>query len=142
MEAAQRLRATLPPEAVREWFQTYGEIPNWPAYYNAAPTNALPVVRQASESREIALMRWGLIPYFSKHGKPSYSTIIARSEGVQSAASYRAPFRKRRYTRARQCQERCARFRANRMCANPGKQLCGKCFLRGHAHSGRLPGRR
>ena len=71
---------------MREWFQTYGEIPNWPAYYNAAPTNALPVVRQASESREIALMRWGLIPYFSKHGKPSYSTIIARSEGVQSAA--------------------------------------------------------
>ena len=30
----------MPPEAVRQWFQTHGEIPNWPVYYNAAPTTA------------------------------------------------------------------------------------------------------
>jgi putative SOS response-associated peptidase YedK len=91
-----RYSITLPPEAIRQLFQTYGEIPNWPPYYNAAPTNALPVVRQASEGREIALMQWGLIPFFSKDGKPSYSTINARCEGVQTSASYREPLRKRR----------------------------------------------
>jgi putative SOS response-associated peptidase YedK len=40
---------TLPPEAIRELFQTHGELPNWPAYYNAPPTTALPVVRQAKD---------------------------------------------------------------------------------------------
>jgi putative SOS response-associated peptidase YedK len=43
-------------EALRQWFQTYGSLPNWPANYNAAPTNILPVVRQTKEGREIALM--------------------------------------------------------------------------------------
>jgi putative SOS response-associated peptidase YedK len=40
-------------------------------------------------------MTWGLVPWFSKDGKPSYSTINARAEGVQSAASYREPFKTR-----------------------------------------------
>jgi putative SOS response-associated peptidase YedK len=92
-----RYSITLPPEAIREIFQTHGEIPNWPVYYNAAPTAALPVVRQAKEGgRELVLMQWGLVPWFSKDGKPSYSTINARAEGIQTAASYREPFKTRR----------------------------------------------
>ena len=92
-----RYAITMPPEAVREWFQTIGELPNWPPYYNAAPTTALPIVRQAKEGeRELVLMTWGLIPWFSKDGKPSFSTINARAEGVQGAASYREPFQRRR----------------------------------------------
>jgi putative SOS response-associated peptidase YedK len=92
-----RYAITMPPEAVREWFRTYGEIPNWPVYYNAAPTTALPVMRQNKEGqRELALMQWGLVPWFSKDGKPSFSTINARAEGVRTAASYREPFEKRR----------------------------------------------
>jgi putative SOS response-associated peptidase YedK len=88
-----RYAITMPPEAVREWFRTYGEIPNWPVYYNAAPTTGLPVVRQGKEGRELALMTWGLIPWFSKDGKPPYSTINARAEGVRTSASYRGPFK-------------------------------------------------
>ena len=85
-----RYAITMPPEAVREWFRTYGEIPNWPVYYNAAPTPALPVMRQNKEGqRELALMQWGLVPWFSKDGKPSFSTINARAEGVRTAASWR-----------------------------------------------------
>ena len=42
-----RYSITLLPEAIRQLFQTHGELPNWPAYYNAPPTTALPVVRQA-----------------------------------------------------------------------------------------------
>jgi putative SOS response-associated peptidase YedK len=44
-----RYSITLPPEAIRQIFQTHGELPNWPACYNAAPTTALPVVRQNKE---------------------------------------------------------------------------------------------
>ena len=91
------LRHHPPPEAVRQWFQTYGEIPNWPASYNAAPTDKLPVVRQTKEgSRELVLMQWGLIPWFSKEGKPSFSTINARAEGLRTAASCKEPFAKGR----------------------------------------------
>lgn len=89
---------TLPPETIQELFQTRGGLPNWPAYYFAAPTTALPVVRQAKEGggRELVLMQWGLIPWFSKDGKLTYSTINARAEGVQTNASYREPFAKGR----------------------------------------------
>ena len=91
-----RYAITMPPEAVREWFRTYGEIPNWPVYYNAAPTTALPVVRQNKEGqRELALMQCGLVPWFSKDGKLS-STINARAESVRTNASYRDPFKTRR----------------------------------------------
>ena len=38
-----RYSITLPPEAVRQIFQAHGELPNWPVYYNAAPTTALPM---------------------------------------------------------------------------------------------------
>ena len=41
-------------------------------------------------------MQWGLVPWFSKDGKPSYSTIDARAEGVQTNASFREPFKTRR----------------------------------------------
>jgi len=63
----------LPPEVIRQIFQTHGELPNWPIYYNAPPTTALPVVRQAKDTgnRELALMTWDLVPWFSKDGKPS-----------------------------------------------------------------------
>jgi putative SOS response-associated peptidase YedK len=92
-----RYAITLPPEAVRQWFRTQGEIPNWPVYYNAAPTTALPVVRQNKEGqRDLALMQWGLVPWFSKDGKPTYSTINARAESVRNSASYREPFKFRR----------------------------------------------
>ena len=93
-----RYSITLPPEAIRQIFQTHGELPNWPAWYNAAPTAALPVVRPAKDGGgpELVLMTWGLIPWFSKDGKLSYSTINARAEGIQTAASYREPFKTRR----------------------------------------------
>jgi putative SOS response-associated peptidase YedK len=44
----------------------------------------------------LSLMQWGLVPYFSKDGKLSHSTINARAEGVRAASTYRGPFEKRR----------------------------------------------
>jgi putative SOS response-associated peptidase YedK len=61
MNMCGRYSITLPREAIRRIFQTHGELPNWPVYYNAPPTTALPVVRQAKEGdfRELLLMTWG-----------------------------------------------------------------------------------
>ena len=46
--------------------------------------------------REIALMRWGLIPYWAKDAKIGYSTINAKAETVATAPAFREAFKRRR----------------------------------------------
>lgn len=66
--------------------------------YNAAPQSTQPVVRLNSDTgkREIALMRWGLVPYWAKDAKSGYTTINARAEEVTTKALYREAFKRRR----------------------------------------------
>jgi putative SOS response-associated peptidase YedK len=42
------------------------------------------------------MLRWGLVPYWSKDGKAGYSTINAKSETVAVSALYREAFQRRR----------------------------------------------
>ena len=46
--------------------------------------------------REIALMRWGLIPYWAKDAKIGHSTINAKAETVATAPAFREAFKRRR----------------------------------------------
>ena len=90
---------TDPAEAVRSWFRiTADDTPNWPPNYNVAPTHIMPIVRPTREGdgREVAMMEWGLVPWFSKDGKREWSTMNARSETVRTAATFKAPFLKQR----------------------------------------------
>ena len=41
------------------------------------------------------MLRWGLVPFFCKGLPPKYSTINARVETVETAASYRGPWQRR-----------------------------------------------
>jgi putative SOS response-associated peptidase YedK len=68
--------------------------PSW----NVAPQSTQPVIRLnvITGKRELVLMRWGLVPFFSKSPTHSYSTINARAEGILSKAVFREPVRKRR----------------------------------------------
>lgn len=91
-----RYSITMPIEAIRQLFDTRGSLPNFPPNYNAAPTQRLPVVRQAGDNREIVPMEWGLIPFFSKDGKAGYSTINARAETVREKPTFRGSFKTRR----------------------------------------------
>jgi putative SOS response-associated peptidase YedK len=70
----------------------------WGASYNVAPQTFQPVVRLNRDTgqREIVLMRWGLIPYWSKDAKIGYSTINAKAETVATAPAFREAFRRRR----------------------------------------------
>jgi putative SOS response-associated peptidase YedK len=64
--------------------------------YNIAPTQMAPVVRDRDGRRELAMLRWGLIPYWAKDTKIAYKTINARAETVATAPSFREAYRARR----------------------------------------------
>ncbi len=65
----------------------------FPANFNVAPSQAVPIVRVDDGTLKGALLRWGLVPSFAK-GKPGkYATFNARVETVATSASYRGPWR-------------------------------------------------
>lgn len=69
----------------------------WPAQaprYNVAPTQSVPVVRWDAGEREGLLMRWGLVPAFCRGIAPTYSTINATVEKLDSAPCWRAPWQR------------------------------------------------
>ena len=89
-------------QRIAEWFQTHNTDVFNESYfapsYNVAPQSMQPVVRLEAETgdRELTVMRWGLVPFWSKDGKASYSTINARAETVPTSATYREAFKRRR----------------------------------------------
>lgn len=67
--------------------------------YNVAPTQIMPIIRPAGNGRELVMAGWGLVPFWLKPdqlGKQPYSTINARDDRIQTAPTYREPFKKRR----------------------------------------------
>ena len=74
------------------------------ARYNIAPTQKVPVVRAtagvipaASETaRELANLRWGLIPFWAKDIKIGNRMINARSETVSEKPAFRNSLRRKR----------------------------------------------
>ncbi len=76
-------------------------IEPWPRdfeSYNVAPSQQVPVVTMREPGRAGVFMRWGLIPFWAKGEPPKHSTINARAETVDTAASYRGP-----WARAQRC---------------------------------------
>jgi putative SOS response-associated peptidase YedK len=77
----------------------FGEMPMplLEARYNIAPTQPVPIVRQnPAGRREMVLLRWGLIPSWSKGPDSRFSMINARVETVAAKPAYRTAFRYRR----------------------------------------------
>ncbi len=86
-------------QVLADWFGVELEDMPWFApTYNAAPQSVQPVVRlgRDSGSREFALLRWGLVPFWAKDPKTGYSTFNARSEDVAGKPAYREALKKRR----------------------------------------------
>lgn len=73
------------------------ELPDWEPSYNIAPTQPIPALRQGSDSRRhFQLLRWGLIPSWSKDLAIGARLINARAETVAEKPAFRAAFRQRR----------------------------------------------
>lgn len=66
--------------------------------YNIAPQTFQPVVRLDCETgqRELTLMRWGLVPFWSKDSKPAFNTVNAKAETIARSPAYREAWKRRR----------------------------------------------
>ena len=86
-------------EVLADWFGVELEdMPFFAPTYNAAPQSMQPVVRMDRDTgkRAMALLRWGLVPFWAKDAKFGYTTINARAEEVASKPAYREALKKRR----------------------------------------------
>ncbi len=67
--------------------------------YNIAPGQEIAVVRRSAASssvRELALLRWGLVPAWAKDTSIGYKMINARAETVASKPAFREAIQRRR----------------------------------------------
>ena len=64
--------------------------------YNVAPGQDVAAVRSRDRGRQLSMLRWGLIPAWSKKPNIGYSLINARAETVASKPAFRAAYRARR----------------------------------------------
>jgi putative SOS response-associated peptidase YedK len=88
---------SLTLDQLADLFET-PDRPNFAANYNAAPTQTLPVVRlgKAGEMR-LSLVRWGLVPHWSKTGPDGSKPLInARAETAAEKPTFRTALKRRR----------------------------------------------
>ena len=90
-----RYAITTAPEAMRQLFG-YMEQPNFPARYNIAPTQPVPIVRLHQGQRQFALVRWGLLPAWVKDPKKFSLLHVARGESVNEKPAFRNAMKRRR----------------------------------------------
>jgi len=86
-------------EVLADWFGVELEdMPRFAPTFNAAPQSNQPIVRlnRDTGTREFAIARWGLVPFWAKDPKFGFSTINARAEELVAKPAYREAFKKRR----------------------------------------------
>ena len=86
-------------QRIVDYFHTGATVFDIPPSYNIAPTTFQPVIRLDRDTgeREIAMMRWGLIPGWTKNPKQlGLSTINAKAESLMEKPMWRQPFKNRR----------------------------------------------
>ncbi len=94
-----RFTLRAPPSAIAEAFALFDVEPFTPRF-NIAPTQPVAVVRaapvDAGSPRQLAWLRWGLIPGWAEDPSVGNRMINARSETVADKPAFRAAVRRRR----------------------------------------------
>lgn len=92
-----RYRLSRRKQIIEEYLDASGEE-DWNPRFNIAPTQHVPVIRQNPKEpvRELSLMRWGLIPSWSKDSSGAARMINARSETAATKPVFRESLKSRR----------------------------------------------
>jgi putative SOS response-associated peptidase YedK len=93
-----RYRLSRRKQLLEEYFDTAPWEEEWTPRFNIAPTQTVPVIRQHPKEpvRQVSLMKWGLIPHWSKNASIAASTINAKSETATTKPAFRDPLKFRR----------------------------------------------
>lgn len=70
--------------------------PMLPPHWNLGPGRAIAAVRNAGEGAEVAMLRWGLIPFWASDPAIGARLANARAESAAEKPAFRAAFRARR----------------------------------------------
>jgi putative SOS response-associated peptidase YedK len=91
-----RFSFASPAETLAEVFDL-PRVPDLKPRYNIAPTQDVAIVRQGEAgAREMAMVHWGLIPFWAKDRSMGARTINARAETASSKPAFRSAMRSRR----------------------------------------------
>lgn len=93
-----RFNVRTAPAELKRIFRTAGVPPNVPPRYNIAPTQDVLTVRFNPQDcqRHLTPLHWGLVPSWAKDRTGAAKLINARSETIDSKASFAKAFAKRR----------------------------------------------
>ena len=92
-----RFTQTASPAVIAQQFDV-AEPPLFTPRYNIAPSQPVAAIRiePATTTRQLVLLRWGLIPSWAKDPKIGHQCINAKAETVAEKPSFRAAFKTRR----------------------------------------------
>jgi putative SOS response-associated peptidase YedK len=92
-----RYRLSRRKQLVEKYFDSAGED-DWNPRYKVAPTQPVPIIRQNPKvaRRELSLVRWGLLPSWSKDSSAAAGMINARAETAETKPAFRDALRFRR----------------------------------------------
>jgi len=79
-----------------ERFDAPNRLPELKPNYNVAPSQTMPAILPGDSNNTIQLMKWGLVPSWSKEPQTRFSTINARAEGLEDSRLYQRPFKSQR----------------------------------------------
>jgi putative SOS response-associated peptidase YedK len=93
-----RYKLSRRKQVVEGYFDCGSDEPDWTPRFNIAPTQPIAVIRQNPKEpvRELSLMRWGLIPSWSKDSSAAASMINARAETAGTKPAFRDALKSRR----------------------------------------------
>lgn len=83
------------PEEIAERFAVESIITAPAPRYNIAPTQVIPVIRQA-DARELIGCKWGLVPFWAKDPKVGNKMINAKAETLATKPAFKYALAKRR----------------------------------------------
>lgn len=88
----------LQPDVLTTVFEVGGDLPPLAPRYNIAPTQPVATVLRepADATNRLVLLRWGLVPSWSKDLSIGSRLINARAETIHEKPSFRAAFKRRR----------------------------------------------
>lgn len=92
-----RYTVSSPGDVIAEVF-SLDAPPELAVRWNVAPTQQVPIVRVSASGgrRELAMVRWGLIPSWAKDPEIGNRMINARAETLAEKPAYRGPLKRQR----------------------------------------------